>query len=178
MTHDGTGFTRRGFLGRGPLSGALLASGTLALPGRASAETTFDKDKKDGYVRIGFANEVPFAYADANGKLTGEAPEILRVVLKKLGIGEVDGVLTEFGALIPGLQAGRFDIISAGMYVTPLRCQQILFSEPTYSLAEQFAVKSGNPLHMATYSEVAANPNVRIAFTVSRSGSPGPAPTR
>ena len=35
-----------------------------------------------------------------------------------MGINQVEGVLTEFGSLIPGLQARRFDIIAAGMYVT------------------------------------------------------------
>ena len=41
---------------------------------------------------------------------------------------QVDGVLTEFGSLIPGLQAGRFDIIAAGMFVTPeaLRADPVL----------------------------------------------------
>ena len=51
-----------------------------------------------------------------------------KAVLPKMGIEEVDGVLTEFGSLIPGLKAGRFDIIAAGMFVNPqaLRAGRLL----------------------------------------------------
>ena len=70
-----------------------------------------------------------------------------------MGIAEVDGVLTEFGSLIPGLKAGRFDIIAAGMFVKPDRCAQILFSEPTYAIGQAFAVKAGNPEGHRDYAE-------------------------
>jgi len=163
MTEKRFLLTRRGF-GRTLLTTAAagLVAGGAAVPRRALAATALEQAKANGYVRVGFANEAPFGYADAAGKLTGEAPEVLRVVLAKLGIPEVDGVLTEFGSLIPGLKAGRFDIIAAGMYVNPNRCQQILFSEPTYSIGEAFAVTSGNPKGLATYVEVAAQPDVKL----------------
>ena len=48
----------------------------------------------------------------------------------KLGVKKVDAVLTEWGALIPGLKAGRFDVIAAGMYITPERCKQVAFADP------------------------------------------------
>ena len=51
---------------------------------------------------IGFANEVPYAYATPEGKLSGEAVEVARTVLQNMGINEMQGVLTEFGSLIPG----------------------------------------------------------------------------
>src|SRR5690606_26443062 len=90
-----------------------------------AAQGTLELAKGAGKVRIGYANEAPYAYMDsAENRITGEAVEIARVVLKRMGINEVEGVLTEFGSLIPGLQANRFDIIAAGMYITPERCQQ------------------------------------------------------
>ena len=55
--------------------------------------------------------------------------EVLKAVLKRMGIGETVGVLTEFQSLIPGLLADRFDV-TAGMYVRPNRCAQILFTNP------------------------------------------------
>ncbi len=54
-------------------------------------------------------------------------------------------MLTEFGSLIPGLQAGRFDIIAAGMFVNPKRCEQVQFSEPTYGIGQAFLVAEGQP---------------------------------
>jgi polar amino acid transport system substrate-binding protein len=35
-----------------------------------------------------------------------------------MGIHQIEVVTTDFGSLIPGLQAGRFDVIAAGMYRT------------------------------------------------------------
>ena len=61
------------------------------------------KLRKQGFVRVGFADEAPFAYIDSKtGKLTGESPSDLRYVMRKLGVPHLKGVLTNFGALIPG----------------------------------------------------------------------------
>ena len=126
-------------------------------------QTTMQKAIATRKIRVGYANEAPFAYQDsATGKLTGEAPEIARVVLARMGIVEMQGVLTEFGALIPGLQAGRFDIIAAGMYILPPRCKQIAFSNPTYGISEAFAVQSGNPKGLHGYGDVAARPGAKL----------------
>ena len=116
---------------RGLFTGIAAATAggvTLSMMRSAYAETTLERARKDGYIRVGFANEAPFGYATPEGKLTGEAPEVAKAVLAKMGIGQVDGVLTEFGSLIPGLKAGRFDIFAAGMFINPKRCKEIAFS--------------------------------------------------
>jgi polar amino acid transport system substrate-binding protein len=113
------------------------------------------KAKEEGVVRVGFANEAPYAYLDsASGELTGEAPEVARAVLERMGVTEVEGVLTEFGALIPGLKAGRFDLIAAGMYIKPERCREIDFSNPTYCIGEGLLVERGNPKGLHSYADV------------------------
>jgi polar amino acid transport system substrate-binding protein len=131
--------------------------------GLALAETTLERARKDGFIRIGFANEAPFGYATPDGKLTGEAPEVAKVILAKMGIPQVDGVLTEFGSLIPGLKAHRFDIIAAGMFINPKRCQEIAFSEPSYGIGESMLVKQGNPKGIKDYSSIAANKDLKLA---------------
>lgn len=150
-------------------AGALLAACSEKKPEPApaapalQAESTLARAKSAGTIRIGYANEAPFAYLDsATDRLTGEAPEIARVVLKDLGIDNVEAVLTEFGSLIPGLQAGRFDIIAAGMYILPKRCEQIAFSNPTYSIGQSFVVAQGNPLKLGSYTDVANNDKARL----------------
>jgi polar amino acid transport system substrate-binding protein len=149
--------SRRGLLG--------LAGGTLALAAMqpAYAETTLERARREGYIRVGFANEAPFGYATPDGKLTGESPEVAKAVLAKLGIKQVDGVLTEFGSLIPGLQAGRFDIIAAGMFITPKRCEQVRFSDPSYGIGGALLVKKGDPEHIADYASIAKNKNLKVA---------------
>lgn len=119
--------------------------------------------RAEGVLRVGYANEAPFAYLDpGSGEVTGEAVEVARTVANRLGIAKVEGVLTEFGALIPGLQAGRFDVIAAGMYITGARASQVAFTDPTYVVGEGFLVRKGNPSKLHGYADVVANPQVRL----------------
>lgn len=143
--------------------GVLLLAAMAITASAAFAQSTLEKAREQGYIRVGFANEAPFGYATPDGKLTGEAPEVAKAVLAKMGINEVDGVLTEFGSLIPGLQAGRFDIIAAGMFINPKRCEQILFSEPSYGIGQAFLVEEGNPKSIMDYSSVAENSELKLA---------------
>ena len=140
----------------------LLAAAGLGACARKS-EDTLERVRREGAVRVGYANEAPYAYLEGGSQtLTGEAPEIARIVLRQMGVEEVEGVLTEFGSLVPGLRAGRFDLIAAGMYITPSRCEQIDFSEPSYCIGEAFIVKAGNPLDLHSYEDAAQHPTARI----------------
>jgi polar amino acid transport system substrate-binding protein len=139
----------------------------LALTGCGCSGST-DADalariERTGVLRIGYANEAPFAYLDpTTGEVTGEAPAIIRELAAQLGANRVEGVLTEWGALIPGLQAGRYDVIAAGMYITPERAEQVLFTRPTYSLGEGFLVRTGNPLALHGFADVAGHATARL----------------
>jgi polar amino acid transport system substrate-binding protein len=149
-------FTRRTLV-------ALAGTTALLGSGLAAAETTLERIQKQGYIRVGFANEAPYAFATADGKLTGESPTVFRHVMANLGVKEVDGILTEWGALIPGLKAGRFDAIVASMYITPKRCKEIVFANPTYGIGEALIVKKGNPDGINDYDD-AVKKQLKIAF--------------
>jgi polar amino acid transport system substrate-binding protein len=154
--------TRR-MLVAGATALAALAGSALAVPSPASAQDTLEQARERGFIRVGFANEAPYGFATPDGKLTGESPEVAKAVLARLGINEVDGVLTEFGSLIPGLMAGRFDMVAAGMFITPARCQQVAFSEPSYGIGQAFLVAEGNPHGIADYSSIAENSDLTLA---------------
>jgi len=142
--------------------GALcIAAGATATA--AHAETTLQRIQRTGEVRIGYANEKPFAYTTPDGTVTGESPEIARKIFAKLGVKKVDAVLTEWGSLIPGLRAGRFDVIAAGMYVTPERCKQVAFANPQYQIQDTLLTLPGNPKNLHSYADIAKNPNVKLA---------------
>jgi polar amino acid transport system substrate-binding protein len=87
---------------------------------------------------------------------------VARAVLERLGVRRIEVVATEFRSLIPGLRAGRFDVIAAGMYVTPARCVQVLFSRPTYRIGEGLLVRSGNPKQLHAYADVARHPDALL----------------
>ena len=154
-----------GRLVRGAVAAAIGAAATLSFAAApSSAETTLERVKREGYIRVGFANEPPFGFATATGTIAGEAPEIARAVLDRMGLGEVkmEGVVTEFGALIPGLLANRFDMIAAGMFVRPARCEQIAFSEPSVGLGQAMMVAAGNPKNIHSYADIAKNPDAKL----------------
>ena len=129
----------------------------------ARAETTLQRIQRTGEVRIGYANEKPFAYTLPDGTVTGESPEIAKAIFAKLGVKKVDAVLTEWGSLIPGLQAGRFDVIAAGMYITPQRCTQVAFADPQYQIGDTLLTPPGNPKRLASYADVAKQPDLKLA---------------
>ena len=51
-------------------------------------------------MRIGYANETPFAYTALDGSVTGESPEIVRKIFEHMGVEKINPVLTEWGSLI------------------------------------------------------------------------------
>lgn len=131
--------------------------------GPAAGESTLERVQRDGFVRVGFPNQVPYAYANEKGQLTGADAEVAKLVIAKMGIKSMDGVLTEFASLIPGLRASRFDIVLA-MFINPTRCAQVAFSEPIYKIGQGIVVKAGNPLGVHSYDDLVKNEKVRIAI--------------
>lgn len=131
--------------------------------GNASGEkNVLEELQEKGKVTVGFANEKPYAYEE-DGELKGAAVEIAKEVLGNLGIEEVEGQLSEFGNLIPGLNAGKFDLVTAGMAITPDRCENVAFGEPEIQYGEGLIVSAGNPENLFSYKDIAANPDIKVA---------------
>ncbi|WP_327355847.1 ectoine/hydroxyectoine ABC transporter substrate-binding protein EhuB [Streptomyces sp. NBC_01304] len=138
--------------------GAFGVSACSRVPeeGKVEGGDLLDRLRDSGTVKIGVAGEVPFGYIDENGEVTGEAPAIAKVIFPRIGIPHVKAVPTKFGALIPGLtQARQFDVVSAGMYINPGRCEQVLFSDPDYLMLDAFIVAKGNPHGIESYEDIA-----------------------
>ena len=81
-------------------------------------------------VTVGVANFPPYSGVDPDGTLTGLAPALSKRIMGRLGVPEVAGVVAGYGELIPGMQAARWDFISASLSITKLRCGQVSFSDP------------------------------------------------
>ncbi|MEF3049120.1 transporter substrate-binding domain-containing protein [Pseudotabrizicola sp. L79] len=105
-------------------------------------------------IRIGFANEIPFAYPGEDGSPKGFVNAEVIGVLAKMGYTNIEAVETEWGGLIPGLTAGQFDIITGGMNILKARCENIAFSEPMAKVGDGFIVAPGNPKGIETYASV------------------------
>ncbi|MEU3093879.1 ectoine/hydroxyectoine ABC transporter substrate-binding protein EhuB [Streptomyces sp. NPDC006967] len=152
------GPTRRSLLAGVAALGALGAAGCSRVAAGSDVEggDLLERLRAQGVARLGIAGEIPFGYIDKDGELTGEAPELAKVIFKRLGVDRVQPVPTEFGSLIPGLASQQFDIVAAGMYINPDRCEQVIFSDPDYQMLDAFIVRKGNPLGLNDYKDVVA----------------------
>ncbi|MFF4759013.1 ectoine/hydroxyectoine ABC transporter substrate-binding protein EhuB [Streptomyces sp. NPDC001292] len=141
--------SRRGFLTRtAAVGGMLTVPGLLAAcsktDGGDGKGSKLEQLKKQGYVKVAYANEAPYGFEEG-GQLKGEAPTLHREIFKALGVDELRPTFSEWDGLIPGLQAGKYDVISAGMAIIPERCRKALFSEPEFVSPTAMMVKKGNP---------------------------------
>jgi polar amino acid transport system substrate-binding protein len=48
------------------------------------------------------------------------------------------------------------------MYITPRRCEEVLFSNPTYAIGEAFVVQAGNPLGLHGYGDLRDTPDATL----------------
>ncbi|NLE80872.1 MAG: transporter substrate-binding domain-containing protein [Rhodococcus sp.] len=132
------------------LSGCALLAGSIT--GCTSTNTGENTDhlqalKDKGTITVGVAGEAPYSFEE-NGQLTGATVALHREIFGNLGIETVEGVNADFGALIPGLQANRFDVVSAGMSILPDRCEQAAFGDPEFNYTTALMVPAGNPKNL------------------------------
>lgn len=151
------------FTGRSSLACAALAAlaGLLGSPALANEE--LETRLSSGTLTIGIHNRSPWGFRNAEGEVIGFHPDLVRAALEPLGLEEVNFVVSEFGALIPGLNANRFDMIASGVAITPERCGQVIFSEPDLSVGDGLIVAGGNPKNIHSFTDVIENQDLVIA---------------
>lgn len=141
----------------------LGAAGLAVLALLPGEEDAWTRIRRSGSVRIGHTAEAPYAWRTPDGRVTGEAPELARAVFAQLGIQHIEWVEVQFGSLIPQLRTGRFDVIAAGMYVTPARERQIAFSHPSYCTHAALLVRHADAQRLRGYADLAQDPGARLA---------------
>jgi len=136
---------------------AAIAAGAIAVAlgaVTAKAGPLMDRIENGDAIRIGFANEIPFAYPGEDGSPKGFVNAYTIAVLAKMGYDNIEPVNTEWGGLIPGLKANRFDIITGGMNILESRCENIAFSEPMAKIGDGFIVAADNPKGIGNYEDI------------------------
>ncbi|MEN3284553.1 MAG: polar amino acid transport system substrate-binding protein [Solirubrobacteraceae bacterium] len=145
------------------LTGVVVAAGALTACGSSgkavsgdSSTTSADplaKYQKNG-VTLAISNFPPYSKPDPSGTPSGYAPEVALAILKKLHITKVKTRTAQFDAMIPGLQAGQWDMVAGGLTQTPERCQQVLFANPDWVTPTGLLVKEGNPKGVTTATDL------------------------
>ena len=150
-------------------AGAIGSAALIAL----SACSSDDSSGGDGgeSITVAIAGEEPYSYLDDSGEATGASVALAEKILgEDLGY-DVDTELTDWDSLIPGLEAGQWGAVSAGMSVTPERCAQAAFGEPEIMYTTAFLVKEGNPLGIENFEDIAekqkAGENINVVTLTS-----------
>jgi polar amino acid transport system substrate-binding protein len=102
---------------------------------RAADQSLWDRSTlnaviKRGELRVGTeAGYMPFEMRDRNGDLIGFDIDLARLMARSMGV-KVTFVNTQWDGIIPALLTDKFDILMAGMTITPERNLQVNFADP------------------------------------------------
>ena len=118
------------------LSVLLLAS---CLTACGSSAATLESVQKAGKLTIATSPDFPpFEDLQADGTVTGIEIDILNLICQELGV-TLDIKQMNFDSVLPGIQAGKYDVGVSGISVTPKREKNVKFTVP-YCLAAQAIV--------------------------------------
>ncbi len=112
-------------------------------------------------VRIAYLDEPPFYWTGPDGAATGADIELADVVLRAIGAASIEHCRTSFEELLPGVQAGRWDM-NVPIFATADRAQHVAFSVPVWTIGDGFVVHRGNPKTLTSYEAVAARVDARL----------------
>ena len=117
---------------------ALVMVMSLAACGGASGATLAEVQKAGKLTIATSPDFPPFEALGEDGSVVGIEIDIMNLICQKLGV-ELDIQQIDFESVLPGVQAGKYDVGVSGISVTPKRQENALFTDP-YCLAAQAIV--------------------------------------
>ena len=108
--------------------------------------TTLKSVQKAGKLTIATSPDFPpFESLDGDGKVTGIEIDLLEKICRELGV-TLDIQQMDFDAVLPGVQAGKFDMGVSGISVTEKRQKNVLFTDPYCLAAQAIVVVEGSSI--------------------------------
>jgi polar amino acid transport system substrate-binding protein len=130
----------------------------------AASSSTLAKEKQQGYANVAVIDDPPFSALAANGKMSGIAPDLATAIFQKLGVKTLHPAVATYGSAIPGLLAGRWDMVASALDITAARCAQVIFSNPITADVFEFVYPKGNPNGITTIKD-AVSKGLTLAST-------------
>jgi octopine/nopaline transport system substrate-binding protein len=125
-----------------------LGLGAALAAGLALAHGALAKDWKTVVIGMEGAYE-PWNLTDSSGKIVGFEVDLANDLCKRAGF-ECKVIAQDWDGMIPGLKAGKFDVIMDGMSITGERKKEIDFSKPYAVSPGAFLAPKDSPLTKAT----------------------------
>ena len=95
----------------------------------------------------------PLQFVDRSGALQGMRVELGKAVAQRLCLTP-EYIRIEFSAMIPGLKAGRWDLINTGIFYTPERAK-LMYMLPYEDQAISISINKGSALKVASADDLA-----------------------
>lgn len=95
----------------------------------------------------------PLQFVDRSGTLQGMRVELGKAIAQRLCLTP-EYVRIEFSAMIPGLNAGRWDLINTGIFYTPERAK-LMYMLPYEDQAISISVNKGSSLKITSADDLA-----------------------
>ncbi|EEA00740.1 extracellular solute-binding protein family 3 [Burkholderia sp. H160] len=114
-------------------------------------------------ITIAYIEEPPFGWTEPDGTATGADIDLADAVLRSIGVTRIEHRLTTFSELLPGVEAGRWDM-NVPLFVTPERARKVAFSVPVWGIGDGFLVRTGNPKALNSYVSIAKRPDARLGI--------------
>lgn len=124
--------------------------------------TTLEKAQESGTITLAVASEQPYSWVE-DGEATGATIAMHKEIFGNLGIDNLEIEEVDWNSLIPGLNAGRWDVVSAGMSILPDRCEEAAFSDPEIMYTTALVVPTGNPKGLSDLDSVLEAGDVTLA---------------
>ena len=124
-----------------------VVMGAALAAGLGFAHGAFAKDWKTVVIGMEGAYD-PWNLTDFSGKIVGFEPDLVMDLCKRAGF-ECKIIAQDWDGMIPGLKAGKFDVIMDGMSITDERKKEIDFSKPYAVSPGAFLAPKDSPLAKA-----------------------------
>lgn len=151
-----------GTLTLGLLAGCASDGGSGDGGGNTDGMNTLEKAQEEGKITLAIASEQPYSWVE-DGEPTGATIAMHEQIFKNLGIDNIEIEEVDWNSLIPGLNAGRWDAVSAGMSILPERCEEAAFSDPEIMYTTTLVVPKDNPNGLSDLDSVAEAGDVTLA---------------
>jgi polar amino acid transport system substrate-binding protein len=134
--------------------------GHRAVAPRADADTLVAIEKS-GVLRVGVALIIPWTMHDKDGELIGFEIDVAKKLARDLGV-KPEFFPTPFRDLVPGLVAGKYDIIVAGLSITAERALRVDFSNPYNETEVKLLASAKSPVAGAASLDAFNKDSVKI----------------
>ncbi|WP_051577452.1 substrate-binding periplasmic protein [Komagataeibacter kakiaceti] len=130
----------------------LLAMGLFAMgPPAVGHAGCLDDIRHAGVMRVGngLLGAHPSLWQDRDGAYHGIDADLLSELTRRMGLPRSEFVITEWSTIIPGLKAGRWDVVLSDVNITQERevMGHVRFSMPYFMLYDYVIVPDDSPIH-------------------------------